>query len=64
MDVLQYQVDEGYLRQGLEETERKEIIGVLSKKLLDLVLDLPKSRWPDLWEVFAQDIDENTFYSL
>ena len=58
VDTLQFQVDEGFLRQGLEESARKEIIGVLSKKLLDGVLDLPKSKWPDLWNVFTKDIRE------
>ncbi len=58
IEILQYQVDEGYLRQDMEESDRKEIIGVLSKNILDQVLDLPKSKWSDLWQVFNQDITE------
>ena len=58
VDTLQFQVDEGFLRQGIEESARKEIIGVLSKKLLDGILDLPKSKWPELWEIFTKDINE------
>ncbi|MBI5038042.1 MAG: DUF4012 domain-containing protein [Candidatus Kerfeldbacteria bacterium] len=57
-DQLQDQVERGFLRQGLELSERKEIIGVLSKIILDDVLALPKSRWPELWEVFQQNIKE------
>ncbi|MFA5134664.1 MAG: DUF4012 domain-containing protein [Patescibacteria group bacterium] len=58
IDTLQYQVEQGFLRQGLEESERKEIIGVLSSKILDSILDLPKSKWPDLWKVFTKDVTE------
>lgn len=62
IETLQYQVEQGFLRQGLEESERKEIIGVLSKKILDTVLDLPKNRWPDLWEVFSKDVTEKQIF--
>lgn len=58
VEKLQYEVEKGYLRQGIELSERKEIIGVLSKKILDGILDLPKSKWADLWEVFSQDVTE------
>ena len=58
VETLQYQVEKGFLRKGLEESERKEIIGVLSSMILDKVLELPKSKWPDLWKVFTQDIVE------
>jgi len=56
VDTLQYQVEQGFLRQGLAESERKEIIGVLSKKLLDNILALPTSNWPDLWQIFTQNV--------
>lgn len=58
VDTLQYQVDRGFLSQGLDESARKEIIGILSKDILDKVLELPRSKWPDLWEVFNKDIEE------
>ncbi len=58
VEQLQFEVEKGYLRQGIELSERKEIIGVLSKKILDGVLDLPKSKWADLWEVFSTDITQ------
>lgn len=58
IEVLQYQVDQGYLSQNINESERKEIIGVLSKKILDKILDLPKSKWSDLWLVINKDIKE------
>ncbi|MFA6271540.1 MAG: DUF4012 domain-containing protein [Patescibacteria group bacterium] len=55
IETLQYQVEQGFYRQGISETERKEIIGVLSSKLLDKVLELPSDRWPDLWNTFQKD---------
>ncbi|MFA6098453.1 MAG: DUF4012 domain-containing protein [Patescibacteria group bacterium] len=58
VETLQYQVEQGFLRQGLAESERKEIIGTLSSKILEKVLDLPKSKWPDLWTVISKNIDE------
>lgn len=56
IETLQYQVEQGYYRQGISESERKEIIGVLSSKLLDQILELPSDRWADLWETFRKDI--------
>ncbi|MFA6391382.1 MAG: DUF4012 domain-containing protein [Patescibacteria group bacterium] len=56
IETLQYQVEQGFYRQGITESERKEIIGVLSSKLLDKVLELPSDRWPDMWETFQKDI--------
>ena len=58
VETLQYQVDKGFLSAGMEESERKEIIGLLSKEILDRVLELPKSKWPDFWKVFDKDITE------
>jgi len=57
-ELLQYQVEKGYLRQGINDSERKEIIGILSQKILDKILDLPQEKWPDLWSVISQDINE------
>jgi len=56
VDNLQYQVEKGFYQKGLEMSQRKEIIGDLSKILLDRVLAIPQEKWPDLWKI----IDENT----
>lgn len=58
VDTLQYQVDKGYLRQGLSESERKEIIGDLSESMLNKLLSLPKNKWPDLWQTVGKDLKE------
>lgn len=49
LNVLQEQVDQGYLRAGLPTSERKEIIGVLAQELIQRLEQLPQSNWGDLW---------------
>lgn len=58
VDTLQYQVDQGFLRQGLSDSERKEIIGALSESILSKLLSLPKNKWPDLWQTILKDLKE------
>ncbi len=56
IDTLQYQVEQGYYRQGISESERKEIIGELADMLLDRLLALPQSQWDELWSTFTEDV--------
>lgn len=56
IDTLEYQVERGYYQQGISDADRKEVIGTLSSKLLDGILNLPSDRWPDLWATFQEDI--------
>ncbi len=58
IELLSEQVQRGFLRQGIPLSERKEIIGVLADKILDDILSLPKSQWPDLWKLIQQNIDQ------
>lgn len=58
IEILQYQVEKGFYRQGISESERKEIIGSLATKLLDKLLSLPQNRWPDFWSSFQNDVKE------
>jgi len=64
-EVLEKQVERGFLRQGLPLSQRKDIIGDLSSIILDDVMSLPKSRWPELWKVIQKNIQEKQllFYS-
>lgn len=57
VDTLQYQVERGYYRQGISDSERKEVIGQLSSMLLDRLLSLPQSKWDDFWNTFTNDIE-------
>lgn len=58
VDILQFQVEKGFYRQGLPESERKEVIGSLSKVILNELLSLPKNKWPELWKIINKDISE------
>jgi hypothetical protein len=56
VDMLQYQVEKGYLRQGVDESQRKEVIGELGRVIIDRLLKLPQTKWKDLWKTFEKDI--------
>lgn len=58
VDMLQEQVEKGYLRQGIPESERKEIIGTLSKVLFDKVLKLPTSKLQEVLKTFEEGVRE------
>ncbi len=58
VDVLEYQVQLGFLRQGIAESERKEIIGILATSLFDRLLTMPKNRWPEMWKALDTGIKE------
>lgn len=55
-EQLQYQVEFGYARAGISDADRKEVIGTLSTKLMDQLLGMPKSRFPDLWQTFVNNV--------
>ncbi|MFH1597694.1 MAG: DUF4012 domain-containing protein [Patescibacteria group bacterium] len=58
VETLQYQVEQGFYRQGIPESERKEVIGDMAKVLMDRVLALPQSKYSDLWSTFSKDTAE------
>lgn len=58
VDTLEYQVEKGFYRQGISESERKEVIGNLADALMNHLLNLPQERWKDLWETFENDVNE------
>lgn len=51
-------VEFGFARAGVSDADRKDIIGILATKLMDELLGMPKSRFPDLWQTFVKDVDE------
>ncbi|MFA5107373.1 MAG: DUF4012 domain-containing protein [Patescibacteria group bacterium] len=65
VETMQYQVEQGFYRQGISDAERKEIIGVMSQQLMDRLLNFPQSRWGELWQVIMNHIEEKQlmFYS-
>lgn len=56
VDTLQRIVEKDFTAYGLNDSTRKQIIGDLSKELLDTLLHLPQNRWPELWDIFQSDI--------
>lgn len=56
VETLQDQVDRGFLRAGLPASQRKEVIGELSRILMDRLQHLPQSRWGKLWEVINHQL--------
>jgi len=57
-DTLQYQVEKGFLQKDLEESQRKEIIGDLSKILIEKVYSLPQEKWDDLFQIIDKELKE------
>lgn len=62
VETLQYQVELGFLRQGVSDAERKEVIGVLASNLMKELEALPKQEWFDLWDVFQQNVSEKQIF--
>lgn len=58
VETLEYQVEQGFYKQGISTSERKEVIGDLASTLMDKLMSLPKEHWKDLWTTFEKDVDE------
>lgn len=58
VETLQYQVEQGYYRQGISDSDRKEVIGDMADILMDRLLAFPKERWPELWKTVHQHLTE------
>jgi hypothetical protein len=54
---LQYQVEFGYYKQGIPESERKDIIGDLANQLQERLYNLPVEQWPALLKVIQANLD-------
>lgn len=55
---LQYEVEFAYYDKGITDDQRKEIIGHMSKVLMDKLLSMPRNRFTDIWNVLVKNIDE------
>lgn len=58
VEILEYEVEKGYLAEGVSDANRKEIIGTLADKLMEELTSLPKERWNELWKTFTKDVNE------
>ncbi len=64
-ETLQYQVEQGYYRQGISDADRKEVIGEMADQLMDRLFNFSQSRWGELWQTIENHILEKQvlFYS-
>ncbi len=60
-DRLQDYVGQGFKSYGLTESQRKDIIGVMTTELVNRLLGLPLSEWKDLFLILSQEINHKQF---
>lgn len=57
-ETLQYEVEVGFKQDNISDAGRKEVIGKLAGEIMDRILRLPKSQWPQLVEMLLHDLEE------
>lgn len=58
LDVLQYQVHQAFLTQGLPDSQRKQILGKLVTQVFQKLFALPAERWPEGLAVAQKHLTE------
>ncbi len=58
LEQLAFEVREGNYRRGITEVERKEIFGQLIAKMGERLLDIPLTRWTELYKIVQSRLDE------
>lgn len=58
---LQDYVGQGFKQYGLSESQRKDIIGVMTAELVNRLLSLPLSDWSNLFLVLSQQLSQKQF---
>lgn len=48
VDLLQYKVEQDFIRLGIPSWHRKEVVGELAQILKERLLDMPLEKWPEL----------------
>lgn len=57
-DTLEYETQYGYNQKGVDDFDRKDIIGLLADELMDELFALPQSRFTELWNVYVENVEE------
>lgn len=57
-EKLQAEVEINYYQRGIDDADRKEIIGDLAKILQDRIFNLPQEKWTNLWQIIKNDADQ------
>lgn len=58
LDKLQAYVDVGYKQDGQADSQRKDIIGLMTSELVERLMKLPVSQWKDVFLVLSQQLNE------
>lgn len=53
-DLLEYQVEIAFEQKGIARTDRKDIVGRLTNALLDRLLEIPSSRFEEVFELLSR----------
>ncbi len=56
-DKVQYQVEQGFLKQGTKLEDRKAVLGRLGTALVDKLKHLPSSRWGEALDLVSQSFE-------
>ncbi len=54
-ELLESEVEFDYAKQGISDADRKKVIDTLAQKMRERLLDLPRSRWKELWQLFQDN---------
>lgn len=57
-ELLEHNVEFGYAEKGISDADRKEIINVLSENLQTKLLNLPRTKFSDVWKAFEENSDQ------
>lgn len=58
-DVLEYEVEVGFLKKGIPRPQRKDLVQVVGNELLSKLMKLPASQWPDLLDVLTKRFERD-----
>lgn len=61
LDQLQKYVDLQYKANGKTDSQRKDIIGVMTSELMDRLMKLPVTKWKDVFLTLSQQLNEKQF---
>lgn len=60
-DMLEYQVEIAFAEDGIPLDQRKEIVSVLTEQMIDRLLALPPTSWPEVFSLIHKAFDKKTF---
>lgn len=60
-DLLEYQVEKGFEADGIPLAQRKDIVSTLTNELVDELLALPPSDWPNLFKILHAGFEAKEF---